>query len=267
MATFRGKTITQPFGVRNSAYRLGYHPGVDLDFKLGERQPAYRGGIANFQADNGGGYGNTGTVRYDNGDVEYHAHLAANGLLVPQGSRVNTGQSTFITGNTGWIDGVHEHLEVRLAGNQDRPVDPVTYLGENQDMPTLANKGDVSKIYDLALGRQPYDYGNNTWIDPGAAGWVGLPLDVVMYGVADSAEGQARRKAIAEKDTLIQQLQNIDKLTKGQVLELQAKIATKDKELTELQTKYNSNPDTALLNEGKPLFGWLTKLINRLKGK
>lgn len=141
MATFRGITITQPFGVKDPSYRLGFHPGTDLSRKLGDKQPAYATGIARFQyapptkdpKARGGGYGNTGTITLPNGDVIFHSHLKDNGILVANGSKVTEGQDVFVTGDTGWINGIHEHVEYRLGGDIDRPVDITKKLGEYVD--------------------------------------------------------------------------------------------------------------------------------------
>lgn len=145
MATWRGYTITQAFGVKNSNYRLGYHPGTDFRFALGSHQPAFASGIARYQKDKGGGYGNTGTITLPNGDVIFYAHLQEGGILVPSGSQVKDGQSVFVTGNTGWIDGVHAHIEYRIGGNQDSPVDITKKLGG-----TMSDKWDINNARQIA---------------------------------------------------------------------------------------------------------------------
>lgn len=137
----------------------------------------------------------------------------------------------------------------------------------NEDMPLYPSIGDVSKMYDVGLGRQPYDYGNKRWIDPGAEGWTRVPFNIAMYGIFDSEEAQQRRRVQAEKNSIISQLQASDKLSKEQMTELQKQLTAKNKELAELQDKYNSNPDTALLNEGNGVAIFLEKLWNRIRGK
>lgn len=156
MAQFRGYTITQNFGVKNSGYRLGYHPGTDLSFGLGAHQPAFASGIARFYyapptanpRNRGSGYGNTGTITLDNGDVLYYAHLRDNGILVANGSRVSNGQATFVTGDTGWIEGVHCHVEYRIKGSQDNPVD-ITKKLTNTAPPSQGG----NEVVTLEIGR------------------------------------------------------------------------------------------------------------------
>lgn len=151
MATFRGKVITQPFGVRNSVYRMGYHAGTDFAYELNERQPALASGIARFQKDTGSGYGNTGTITLSNGDVLFYAHLKANGILVKSGSKVTEGQAVFITGDTGYIRGVHAHIEYRLKGDQNRPVDLTKKLEDY----TMLTATQVKNIFKSDLRRNP----------------------------------------------------------------------------------------------------------------
>lgn len=137
--TYRGFTITQIFGGANPNYRLGYHPGIDLRFALGSHQPAFAAGRATFQRDLNDGYGNTGTITLDNGDTIFYAHLAANGILVPSGSRVANNQPTFVTGKSGWVEGVHAHVEYRLNGNKNTPVDITKKLGEEVKIGSQSN--------------------------------------------------------------------------------------------------------------------------------
>lgn len=123
MTTWRGYTITQPFGVPNLSYRLKIHPGTDLRFAEGARQPAFASGIARYYRDKGDGYGNVGTVTLPNGDVIFHAHLQDNGILVTTGSKVEEGQPVFVTGRSGWVKLVHAHIEYRIGGDKNKPVD------------------------------------------------------------------------------------------------------------------------------------------------
>ena len=182
---------------------------------------------------------------------------------------VNGNLNSFTSFDVNFPSGTPAHLQSHNWNNVVGWLHPKSGV-QSENMPTLTSICDVSKIYDLALGRQPYDYGQNRWIDEGAKGWVGIPFNTAVYGIADSAEGQARRKALNEKDKLIAQLQDSDKLTKAQLNELQAKLTAKDQELATLQEKYNSNPDTKILNEASELFkpqGILTRLWNAIKNR
>lgn len=130
MTTWRGYTITQPFGVPNPDYRLKYHPGTDLRFALGTHQPAFAAGTARYHRDTGDGYGHTGTITLPNGDVIFYAHLKTNGILVTTGTRVEEMQPVFVTGSSGWVQLVHAHVEYRIGGNKNNPVDITKKLGE-----------------------------------------------------------------------------------------------------------------------------------------
>lgn len=123
MTTWRGHLITQPFGVKSTLYRLGFHAGIDLYFELDEEQPAYAPGIARYYPDKGDGYGNVGTVTLSNGDVIFYAHLKPNGILVTTGTQVKEMQPVFVTGKSGYITGLHAHIEYRIGGNKNNPVD------------------------------------------------------------------------------------------------------------------------------------------------
>lgn len=154
MATWRGKTITQEFGVKNSNYRLGYHPGTDLAFADGEYQLAYANGAARFFRDVGDGYGHTGTITLSNGDVIYYAHLRANGHIVASGQEVREGDPVFITGATGWVEGVHAHIEYRLGGDANSPVDIIKKLGEKGGI-MKPTREEIIESYQIIVDHDP----------------------------------------------------------------------------------------------------------------
>lgn len=113
--------VSQKFGVKNSAYRLGYHPGTDYIASTGTQAVAATSGKAYYYRGNNGGYGNVGVIILRNGDVLWYSHLKD--TLVKNGTTVKTGQKVFVTNNTGWSTGPHLHIEVRKGGSQNRPVD------------------------------------------------------------------------------------------------------------------------------------------------
>lgn len=115
-----GRT-TQKFGVRNPAYRLGYHPGTDYSAANGTKAKAASNGKWRYYPGNNGGYGNVGTITLSNGDVLWYAHLLRN--LIKSGSNVKAGQFVAQTDSTGWVTGPHLHIEYRLKGSQNRPID------------------------------------------------------------------------------------------------------------------------------------------------
>lgn len=138
MSTWRGREVIQEFGNKNGPinYRLGFHPGLDLKYDEGEHMEALADGVVRFRPDNGGGYGNVGYIVMNNGDVLWDAHLKAGGILVKEGTRVRQGQKVFVCGSTGKTSGPHRHVEYRLKGSEDLPVDIRKKLPAVQSRPT-----------------------------------------------------------------------------------------------------------------------------------
>lgn len=152
MTTWRGYTITQPFGVKNASYRLGYHPGTDFRFGMDVEQPAFAAGTARYHRDTGDGYGHTGTITLPNGDVIFYAHLKRNGILVTTGTRVEEMQPVFVTGSSGWVQLVHAHIEYRIGGNKNNPVDITKKLTGDTTMPT---EQEVHELFTKYLKKDP----------------------------------------------------------------------------------------------------------------
>lgn len=117
------------------------------------------------------------------------------------------------------------------------------------NMPSLTGLGDVTGMYLEFFGRNPYDYAAKKWIDPGAEGWVGKEWPLVWYGLKDSDEGKRVAKLRADRNKLLDELLAIDSGDKAKIAELNAKVADLDKKLSEAKDKYNSDPDTKVLNE------------------
>lgn len=125
--------VSQHFGVKNSAYRLKYHPGTDYAAVNGTRAKALTRGVVRYYQGYNGGYGNVGTLTLGNGDVIWYAHLKSS--LVKNGSVVHEGADIFLTDSTGWVDGPHLHLEYRIGGNQNRPIDIDHWIRTHQAKP------------------------------------------------------------------------------------------------------------------------------------
>lgn len=110
--------FTSPFGVRFGKL----HAGIDLAAPEGTPYVAVHGGVVT-KAGYDGGYGNSITVRNDDGTEVIYAHSRR--LLVKKGQTVKAGQVIAEVGNTGFSYGPHLHLEVHVAG---KPVDPIVFL-------------------------------------------------------------------------------------------------------------------------------------------
>lgn len=121
--------ITQNFGVKNSAYRLGYHPGTDYGSLVGTPIKATTDGVVRYYSGHNGGYGNVAALVRTNGDVVWHSHLSRPGKT----GRVKKGQIIGYTGATGWVTGPHAHIEYRLKGSQDRPINFETWLRQHPE--------------------------------------------------------------------------------------------------------------------------------------
>jgi murein DD-endopeptidase MepM/ murein hydrolase activator NlpD len=110
--------FTSPFGIRFGKL----HAGIDLAAPEGTPYVAVHGGVVT-KAGYDGGYGNSITIRNDDGTEVIYAHSRR--LLVKKGQTVKAGQVIAEVGNTGFSYGPHLHLEVHVAG---KPVDPIVFL-------------------------------------------------------------------------------------------------------------------------------------------
>ncbi|GAA2880425.1 hypothetical protein Acy02nite_20090 [Actinoplanes cyaneus] len=110
--------FTAPFGVRFGKL----HAGIDLAAPEGTPYMAVHGGTVTAAGYNGG-YGNSITIRQDDGTEVIYAHSRR--LLVKKGDTIKAGQVIGEVGNTGYSYGTHLHLEIHVSG---KPVDPITFL-------------------------------------------------------------------------------------------------------------------------------------------
>lgn len=130
----RNATVTQPYGIKNSKYRKGYHTGIDLvsdDYTVYAAVP----GIiieSRYAAGRGAdptGWGNYVILRTkDEKHDIIHAHLF--GIAVIKGQSVVEGTKLGVMGSTGNSTGPHLHFEVRKAPwtNLD-DINPAVFLG------------------------------------------------------------------------------------------------------------------------------------------
>lgn len=119
--------VTQKFGVKNSAYRLGFHPGVDYGTKTGTAVKAPESGFVRWLWSNT--YGYVAALVRSNGDVIWFAHNSRKGTT----GSVKKGTVIAYTGNTGWSTGPHSHVEYRLKGDQNRVIDFEKWLAANPE--------------------------------------------------------------------------------------------------------------------------------------
>lgn len=124
VSPLRSLTITQQFGVKNSAYRLGYHPGTDYRAKTPTPERAVTDGYVRYYPGYNGGYGNVNALFRSNGDVIWYAHQSKS---VKTGN-VKTGDIIGYTGATGWVTAPHLHIEYRIKGDKNRPIDFADWL-------------------------------------------------------------------------------------------------------------------------------------------
>lgn len=119
--------VNQRFGVKNSAYRLGYHPGVDYKTPTGVAVRAPEAGFVRWLWSST--YGNVAALVLKNGDVLWFAHNSRAGKT----GNVNKGDVIAYTGNTGWTTGPHSHIEHRVGGDQNRPTDFEKWLANHPE--------------------------------------------------------------------------------------------------------------------------------------
>lgn len=124
-------SVTQKFGVPNSAYRLGYHPGTDYGCNTGTAIKATATGYAKWYPGSNGGYGNVLALVLASGDVVWHAHC----LKAGKTRSVAKGAVIAYSDNTGWTTGPHLHIEYRIKGDQNRPIDFEKWLKAHPEWP------------------------------------------------------------------------------------------------------------------------------------
>lgn len=115
--------ITQEYGARNSAYRKGYHTGVDYGLSTGTPVVSPTNGVVRevgYEASTTNGRGHFIVVQGDDGIAHCLYHLQSRPLVTS--GRVSEGQHIGNSGNTGASSGPHLHWETRKApfdGNSD----------------------------------------------------------------------------------------------------------------------------------------------------
>lgn len=102
------------------------HKGMDIVAKGGTPIYAATSGTVVFASSDRSGYGKYIIIDHGNGIKTLYGHCSA--LYVKKGDIVSEGEHIAAVGTTGYSTGNHLHFEVRI---NDRPVDPVPYIGYN----------------------------------------------------------------------------------------------------------------------------------------
>jgi len=118
--------ISSQFGSRTDPFtgRRAFHKGVDFAGREGAEVVAVASGVVIWSGERYG-YGELVEINHGNGYVTRYAHNVDN--LVAVGDTVRRGEVIARMGDTGRATGPNLHFEVLL---NDRPVDPLTYVGD-----------------------------------------------------------------------------------------------------------------------------------------
>ena len=116
--------VTSRFGHRIDPVngRKGFHTGVDMRAKIGQKIRATGDGIVTKAIVNGS-YGRFVEIHHGNGYSTKFAHMTK--ILVKCGDRVKRGQVIGTVGSTGRSTGPHLHYEVCLA---NKPINPSKFM-------------------------------------------------------------------------------------------------------------------------------------------
>ena len=115
--------VTNPYGYtrQTGAYQIP-HKGVDYRAAIGTPVTVINSGIVRLVA-NYRDYGKMVVVDHGLGVMSFYLHLSE--INVSEGQVVQRGQIIGLSGDTGYAEGPHLHLSIRINGVS---VDPVTFL-------------------------------------------------------------------------------------------------------------------------------------------
>jgi len=105
---------------RITQYYTWSHSGLDIGDKTGNPIYAAEAGKVEKAGWNNGGYGNYVIINHGNGLQTLYGH--ASKVLVSVGDSVSRGQTIALVGSTGRSTGPHLHMEVRLNGSRQNPL-------------------------------------------------------------------------------------------------------------------------------------------------
>lgn len=140
MSTFKGRKVTQEFGVKNK-WEPGGHTGIDLAYRLNERVKAFKGGkvISKFYDSVGG---KVVLIKTADGYEQWYGHLNRFSNI-KVGSKINVGTVVGGAGQTGTATGVHLHYGIR--DNKGKWVNPRDYYMKKRTI-LQVTKDALSKV-------------------------------------------------------------------------------------------------------------------------
>jgi len=121
--------VTDGFGMRRNPFNgegREVHEGLDIAVDFGTPVTATADGLVIYAAPHAG-YGNLVIVYHSNGITTRYGHLSR--ISIEAGQRVKRSDQIGNAGSTGRSTGPHVHYEIR---ENDQPVDPLRYAGQNQ---------------------------------------------------------------------------------------------------------------------------------------
>ncbi|MFA6307243.1 MAG: peptidoglycan DD-metalloendopeptidase family protein [Patescibacteria group bacterium] len=105
---------------RITQYYTWRHSGLDIGDKTGNPIYAAEAGKVEKAGWNSGGYGNYVIINHGNGLQTLYGH--ASKVLVSAGDSVSRGETIALVGSTGRSTGPHLHLEVKVNGVRQNPI-------------------------------------------------------------------------------------------------------------------------------------------------
>ncbi|HWQ51077.1 MAG TPA: M23 family metallopeptidase, partial [Terriglobales bacterium] len=150
---FRGPyAVTCPFGRKGTAWKCGYHSGLDLVSRAaggdGLVYPIAEGKILRAAAS--AAYGNYVSVQHPDGFLSLYAHLSA--CLVKEGQPVTPDTVLGREGATGAATGPHLHLEVHKgAYAYPATVDPAAFIAEKMEEKVMSTYCELPVLHAVAI--------------------------------------------------------------------------------------------------------------------
>lgn len=121
-----GDKVSSGYGWRLNGSSNEFHKGIDICGEYGDDVVAADGGEVIFAGYDKSGYGESITIRHDDGTKTRYAHNSE--LYVEVGQKVAQGEVIAAMGKTGMATGVHVHFEIIVNGSVQNPYD---YLPES----------------------------------------------------------------------------------------------------------------------------------------
>lgn len=144
--------ITCPFGKKGTAWKCGYHAGLDLVSVAaggdGLVHPVACGTV--LKTGYSAAYGNYVSVRHPDGYLSLYAHLTF--CLVAAGTPVTSDSALGYEGATGNVSGRHLHLEIH-KGDYVYPatIDPAAFLCEKMEENTMSTYCELPILHALTF--------------------------------------------------------------------------------------------------------------------